>query len=199
VKLGNGRFSVGLIRLFHLVLAALVIFLHKTEPNASLIFPPLGTVDVYVLPTTLVFIALSSIFAWNIRSIKKAMVALWVSACLFVGSIIFLAALTQLYVVSVDVPVQNRTIHRTVGSERTEFAKKWFDDKTDSEMLKEHGLSESDISELWTRSSLLMTRLAIFIACLFAFSSLNFGIGAFARAQELRANASARRLASTGK
>jgi len=53
-----------------------------------------------------------------------------------------------------------------VGYERSSFAKSTFGEESDFDMLRARGFDEEQISQLWTKKSLLISRMSLYVSYL---------------------------------
>jgi hypothetical protein len=81
----------------------------------------------------------------------------FLSACLYI-------VFCMWFVRSINIPTLERSAYVSVGFQRTDFAQQTFGSKTDEEMLRSRGLDDEQIRKLWTPLSLLIARVALFMA-----------------------------------
>ncbi len=114
-----------------------------------------GTVSFAILATYVVF------FLGSRNVPRKIVIAASLALLFFV---VFLGLSLRL-VRTVDIPSRNTAVAVSVGFERSTFAKNSFANENDWEMLRERGMSDEEIDLLWTPSSVITGRLALWIVC----------------------------------
>jgi hypothetical protein len=128
-------------------------------------FPPLGSIEDLARIFTVVLAVAATYFAFfvsatpparNRRRLASAMVLTFLSICLYLA--FFLA-----FVRKIDIPSKNTSVHVSVGWERTEFAKANFGAESDSDLLRDRGISDEEILRLWTKKSVVISRLGLFV------------------------------------
>lgn len=62
------------------------------------------------------------------------------------------------------IPTLRKNVSVIVGLERSQFAKQYFNDKTDEDMLEERGYTKNEIRRLWTQESILRARFFIIVS-----------------------------------
>lgn len=149
-------------------------FLSKLLPQAfgPFVFPPLGTADDPLRIATFVLAMGMTLLAFftgatppkrNNKRVVAAVILAFFSACLYL-------VLSLLFVRTIEVPSMNTSVQVSVGYERTEFANQYFSGESDWALLHDRGPDEEDIWKLWSRKSLIITRLSLYAAyCLFLF------------------------------
>lgn len=149
--------------------------------NVPLIWPPLGSIETYMAGLAAVLIGIVGALPISFRT--KTIAKAWARAGLlfaFVSLLVYGGFLLR-YVKSVETP-HNGTQYRTVGGQRTAEAFQKFPASSDEEILEQAGLTDGDIERMWTPSSVWFARLGLFASYLAALTSVNFAVGAFARA-----------------
>ena len=68
------------------------------------------------------------------------------------------------FVRNINIPTLERSAYVSVGFQRTPFAKQTFGSMADEEMLRSRGLDDEEIRRLWTPLSLVVARVALFMA-----------------------------------
>jgi hypothetical protein len=131
-------------------------------------FPPLGNIETFARIGTFLLALGTTYFAFfassddpgvNRKLVVRALIAAPVFLCVYL-------ALCFLVVRTVPIPTQGTAIQVSVGYERTEFAKANFGTESDWEILRERGPDEEQIAKLWTRKSLLVSRMGLYISYL---------------------------------
>jgi uncharacterized membrane protein len=144
------------------------------------VWPPLGSFETFAAPTATAVIAivgaLPSFFKQFDTWRKWRGNGLGMSVILVIVALFFYVLLLLSYVKGVETP-NNGTQYRTVGSQRTQKAQDLFHDQSDEKILEQAGLSDGDIEEMWTSSSVREARLQLFSSYLVALMALNFAIG----------------------
>ena len=143
--------------------------------SAAFVFPPLGAMDGVA---RLVFLALCLGVSLGVYFLvagdppRRTSRVIWVS---MLGAIVcacaYLAAY-QRFVVRVDIPSRETSVHVSVGYERTPFSAQVFGSASDREMLRTRGTDEEEIERLWTMQSIIVARLALYLS--FVLTSLAF-------------------------
>jgi hypothetical protein len=170
---------VGLLVLGRFAIAFVPYFGHKAN-DSHLIWPPIGSMETFAVPMAVILIGLFGAAPKLFRTKSRA--KLGFATALFVTVIsLFLYAYLQRYVIRVDTPF-NGTQYRTIGSQRSEECLRKLPGKSDEEILEIAGLSDGDIKRMWTPDSVFQVRLKLFTTYLIGLASLNFALGAFARA-----------------
>jgi hypothetical protein len=141
------------------VVGVVLPFLAGSKPAYG--FPPLGEVETFARLglLCLAFVVTFLVYFW--RGGKWPLVAAAITSfaclCLYV-------ALYPYFVLRIDVPSQGTVIHVSVGYDRSEFAKTTFTAESDEDMIRARGMSDEEIKKLWTPSSLITARLALFMS-----------------------------------
>lgn len=145
------------------------------------VWPPLGSLETYAAFIASALIAASGFIPGLIKtktSAKRhAIIALVVAFILLIPYGYLLAT----RVVGVEIG-ENAKLYRTVGTERTELARQKFDSLPDEEVLRGAGLDDASIKRMWTPRSVNAARIELFVSYLLAMMSINYALGAFARA-----------------
>jgi hypothetical protein len=131
---------------------------------SAYMFPPLGGAT---MPARLGVVILAAVMTYiAFYSIKPANIArrfLLVALISFVALICYLFCY-QHFVRRIDVPANNGEIFVSVGYKRSDFAERTFHSETDEEMLKARGISDEEVSRLWTPRSLDLARFLLLAA-----------------------------------
>ncbi len=155
--------------------------------SASLVFPPLGSIDgVSRIGFLLLCISVSVgvYFIVTSQAPKTPTVVIWIAiAVLFICLASYLA-LYQRFVIRIAVPSQGTSVHISIGYHRTQFADQTFGSASDSEMLRSRGADEEEIERLWTMKSLIVARLGLFLSCTLTTMSFLFLVS-FALAHDI--------------
>lgn len=149
------------------LLAGLVPLLPSAVSSPGYWFPPLGDVTpigrtgVLGLSLALIFI---SFWLAKPQKVTRRFIILFVAGVVFFVFYFFSA---RHFVKRIDRPADNSTTYVSVGYERTQFAQQTFgSSESDEEMLRNRGLTDEDISRLWTDHSIDMARLCLLISYL---------------------------------
>jgi len=179
MKIASRLIIVGLLILGRIAIAVIPYFGHKAIDN-HLVWPPVGSMETFAVPMAVILIGVFGVAPELFRTKSRAKIGFVVGLFAAMSSLFFYAYL-QRYVIRVDTPY-NGTQFRTVGSQRSEECLRKLPGKSDEEILEIAGLTDGDIKRMWTQDSVFETRLELFSAYLIGLASLNFALGAFARA-----------------
>jgi hypothetical protein len=122
-------------------------------------FPPLGDVGSFARLGLLCLSVLVTYLVYFWRGGRWLLVIAAVITLLSLGTYI---ALYPRFVIRVDIPSQKVTTRVSVGYDRTPFATANFGADSDEDMLRARGFDDEEIKKLWTYSSLVVARLALF-------------------------------------
>lgn len=133
---------------------------------AEYFYPPLGDVQPLATAVTVGFLLLS-IFAvfYCCRAAQKIRPTLF--AYLIAGATFGICALIALYIPYVrriEVPSVGLEVPVSIGYQRTDFALKTYPQWTDWAMLHDRGPQEEQIQKLWTRQSIIVVRILLWLA-----------------------------------
>jgi hypothetical protein len=145
-------------------------------------FPPLGDAEgparvlavVCALATTYcAYFSRASHPRDNRKRVYRAMLVALLALVVYVGLLIRVVR-------KVEIPSMGTAVQVSIGWERTEFASANFDGESDWDLLRSRGPSEEEIWKLWTPKSLIISRLGLYVAYLFALvllvSAFSWGI-----------------------
>lgn len=141
-------------------------------PSASgffvpgVIFPPLGDQTVLAQCFIVIFSVAVTFLVFLMHGITKTR-ATRLGFALVGASVISFCVFFWLhskFVRTIEIPSVDKQEIVSIGYRRTEFADKTFPNVTDVEVLKSRGFSEDEITNLWTRDSVIVARLALFLA-----------------------------------
>ncbi len=169
----------GLLILGRIAIAVVPYFGHKAI-DSHLIWPPIGSMETFAVPLAVILIGVFGVAPALFRTKSRAKVGFAVALVASMGSL-FVYSYLQNYVIRVDTPF-NGTQYRAIGSQRSEECLRKLPGKSDEEILEIAGLKDGDIKRMWTPDSVFEVRLELFTAYLVGLASLNFALGAFARA-----------------
>jgi hypothetical protein len=129
---------------------------------------PLGDVDIIARILLAVFcIAMTYLvyffFQGQSHKARKRTLLLTLFFIPFSCACLYLV-LCMSFVRNINIPTLERSAYVSVGFQRTSFARQTFDSMTDEEMLRSRGLDDEEIRKLWTPLSLVVTRVALFMA-----------------------------------
>jgi hypothetical protein len=150
--------------------------------NVPIIWPPLGSIETYAAGLATAIIAVFAALPTFFRRKGDAKIGAVVSSLVAVASLIFYANFLLTYVKSVETP-QGDTLYRTIGSQRTAVAEQKCPNCSDEQLLEKAGLTDAAIEWAWTPSSVKHARIELFTSYVAGLASINFAIGAFARAK----------------
>jgi hypothetical protein len=160
----------------------------SSGPVISYVFPPLGSTQTLARIATIVmgFSTTYLIFFVQSQASSKNRGRRFVTV--FAGAFIFLICYVTLcsgFVRVLDIPSLGTSVAVSVGYERTDFAKSNFGSVNDWQLLRERGTREEDISELWTKKSLLLVRFGLFfsISAVVVFLVAGFSTGVLYQSQ----------------
>ena len=147
-----------------------------SEP-ALYLFPPLGTVDGigrFALICLGLLMSVGVYFLIYTRHATSPVKLVWIASILaFLFLTLYLASY-QRFVRRIDVPSTGSSIYVSVGYRRTPFAEQTFGTASDWDMLRARGTSEEAIEQLWTETSLMISRLCLFFSCSLSMLALLF-------------------------
>lgn len=133
-------------------------------------FPPIGDYTIackIMLGFILVATSLIILFLQNTRFVLNDSYRLKSLIVLFFIVLISFSlntALSSAFVKRIN-PLENEYLLVSIGYEKTDFAKKNLLDYTDYEILeKVRGFTEADIQKVWTKTSLIITRLSLLLS-----------------------------------
>jgi hypothetical protein len=167
------------------VLIAAATAIGIAKPNSPFCFPPAGPQSEFVLPFSYIAICAALLLPWFINS-PTSIGRLAISAGIFIPiCLLAYLYLIQTFVVSIDIPAKQKTIHVIAGYERTTLAELRFSGISDAEMLKRSGFDENTLNELYTKASRTVTIGLIFSAYIGLPFALAFLIGCASRRDQL--------------
>ncbi len=170
---------VGLLILGRFAIAVAPFFGQKAN-DSHLIWPPIGSMGTFAVPMAVILIGVFGAGPALFRTKSRAKLG-FAAALVVTASSLLLYTYLQKYVVRVDTPF-NGTQCQTIGSQRSEECLRKLPGKSDEEILEIAGLTDGDIKRMWTPDSVFGARLELFTTYLIGLASLNFTLGAFARA-----------------
>lgn len=149
------------------------------EKWASYLFPPLGNIWRLVAATLAGLVTLALFYAKDLDAAvsKKGRLQLLIRPLLLavIGAVAFLIVDNR-FVRTVEIPSLDKNVSVIVGFERTSFASSNFPQASDWELLRQRGLSDEQIHELWTGTSILVARLLLFASyALFLLPAISTG------------------------
>jgi len=155
----------------------------------SCVFPPLGDGDAIgrLVAVIFAFALTFGVYFWAVSSPKSAgrviAFAFVISALSFCA---YFAALLG-FVRRVDIPSTGVRVYISVGYERTAFAKTTFDSAPDEDLLRARGMDDEQLRLLWTKKSIIIARLALYIPYCLGILALvaAFSFGVFHEATRL--------------
>jgi hypothetical protein len=130
------------------------------------LYPPLGPIQPLAIAGTITLLLVTILVAYEVCG-SIARIRGSVSLMLTLAALVCFVSLFPLYSKYVRV-IPNRVlgteVHVSIGSTRTEFAQKYFSDKSDEEKLHIRGTEEEQIRKLWTDDSVWKGRAALCLA-----------------------------------
>lgn len=150
--------------------------------NVPVIWPPLGSIETYAAGLATAIIAIFAALPVLFKTKSAAKFGAVVSLLAAVVSLTFYASFLLTYVKGVETP-KGSTLYRTLGSQKTAMAEQMFPNYSDEQLLEKAGLTDADIEWAWTPESVKHARLELFISYVAGLASINFAIGAIARAR----------------
>lgn len=150
----------------------------------SYLDPPLGPLDQFVVPFSVVVVAVCALLPWLLRLRSWAVIGAVTSGVLCLFSFGGYVVCVSDYIVRID--AANKTFLVSIGSQRTPWARTTFGDKSNLEMLKERGHAEEDIHLLWTDASILRARALTLGSFLGIGGAFLFFVGSTVRVNALR-------------
>ncbi|MGD0733726.1 MAG: hypothetical protein ABR976_01220 [Terracidiphilus sp.] len=142
------------------------VFIPDSSPIAEYLYPPLGESQQITLVATVLLLFLTTfvVFKYSQSSRKEnphLPIFLWIGAAIGVCALVVLYVL---FVRRIAVPSANLEVPVSVGFQRTDFAVRWYPQWSDWAMLHDAGPYEEKIQMLWTRSSICVVRLLLWIS-----------------------------------
>jgi hypothetical protein len=172
----------GLITGIPLVVPGLRLCVPDSSALAGYLFPPLGDAQHLLLTLTVAILLVLTYVVFvccrGVRKVpRKAFLALLGGMVLGPGALIPLYAS---FVRRVEIPSVNEEAFVTIGYQQTDFAVQTYPQGkwTDWDMLQDRGPWEAQIQKLWTRRSISIVRVSLWVsylmtlACLISIGSL---------------------------
>ncbi len=161
-------------------LSILPALLSELKPNwSAYIFPPLGSLEPAARIGTVLFGLLAIACGYLLIGTSRIRTIIYSSSLVALCCLLAYLSATAMYVRKIDIASQALPVFVTIGSQRSDLARKVFPNETDWQMLRDRGLSDEEIYRLWTPRSVLLGRLAVYVSYLgivlgwaFTFSSL---------------------------
>lgn len=150
--------------------------------NVPIIWPPLGSIETYAAGLATAIIAVFAALPTFFRRKGSAKIGAVVSLLAAVVSLIFYVNFLLTYVKGVETP-KGDTLYRTIGSQRTAKAQLKCPNCSDEQLLEKAGLTDAAIEWAWIPSTVKRARLELFISYVAGLASINFALGALARAK----------------
>jgi hypothetical protein len=181
--MSQGKLSTYLYRLKFLQLFVLAspILVLTLRPNNPYFLPPIGPLNNFAAPLALLaalgcFLLLPGLILKSYTGAKTLVI--WSALLAFISTVAY-ALLVASLVVTIH-PVGHQTIYATVGTERTQFAKTYYPDTTNTEIAMKFGHRDEDLERLWTHASLTFSRVALLFAYVLVFIFLSLCLGTLA-------------------
>jgi hypothetical protein len=161
------------------IAAVALPFASKVVPSepSTYFFPPLGDIDGIARIGLVVLCLAVSLLVYFIVSDhvpKSPARVIVVSLVVFVVCLLGYLAAYERFVRRIDIPTRDTTVVVSVGYDRTDFANQSFATKSDWDMLRARGTSDEEIENLWTKHSVTVARLGLFLSCAFMIASALF-------------------------
>jgi Na+/melibiose symporter-like transporter len=153
---------------------------HSTTLDMHILWPPIGSIETFASGVAAALIAVFGMLPALLRRESCQKWWLGLGVVIAIISVIAYAYFLSTYVKEVDTP-NDGPQYRTVGSVRTGKAKQMFTDRSDGQILKIAGLTDGDIENMWTPSSVRDARIKLFFSYLFVLGAINFVLGSLAR------------------
>jgi hypothetical protein len=169
------------VKTLQILLAGCPLLAFSSLTGSRFIFPPLGDLNTFVAPLAGIVIGLCGAITWLLKSPKATRWLAFATLILGVVSLISYSILFSLFTVTLH-PLHHRPISATVGTERTEFARKTYPGATDAQMVEYHGSRDEDLEALWTVRSLTASRWKLLAGYILMLSCFNLCIGSLAMA-----------------
>jgi len=130
------------------------------------IFPPLGDQTLLAQFVAVLFGIAATFLMFLLKGTAKARITRFIYGLVVVAVVGFCIYfwLQFRFVTTIDIPSASTQQTVSIGYQRTEFANQNFPNDTDSQMLQSRGFSEDEIANLWTRDSIYIARIALFLA-----------------------------------
>lgn len=130
---------------------------------------------MYGVPIAVAIIAIVGNLPLKLSTKQAAVRGLRISICAALASFSLYNHLLLRYV---KCTTQQEITCRTIGAVRTGRAPVQY---SDTEILRIHGLEDTQIEQMWTAESIEHARLELSSAAVFAWGALNFAAGCFGR------------------
>lgn len=183
---GSLKSHIGKLKWLQLAIVALPIGSKLFDVKFRFVNPPLGEMEDFVVPVALLIVGGAGLMPWLIRSRawSRGLARLAIILCLLSG-VLYVVCVMK-YVVPVPRPT-GHPVTVSVGSERTEFAKRYLSSRNDLEALMDEGTGEDIVRRIWTPSSIRWTRGALLLFWMAFLATFNFFLGALTRVEALSA------------
>jgi hypothetical protein len=143
----------------------LSVCLPDSNTFVEYLYPPVGDFQRLGVAATVGFLLLTTVLVFRFcRSIR--IIPLRAYVILVVGFVIGVCGLIAIYVpyvARVELASVNQEVLVSIGGERTEFARKAYQQKSDDEMLQIRGPWETEIKKLWTLRSIVAVRTLLWL------------------------------------
>jgi len=136
--------------------------------SGSHVFPPLGSMDGIArigLVALSLAVSLGVYFLAAVKPPKSPSRVIWTTLSLAVVCLLVYLSAYQRFVRQIEIPSRGSSVYVSVGYQRTQFAEQTFGPASDEEMLRARGTSEEEIGRLWTKKSLIIARLVLYLSC----------------------------------
>jgi hypothetical protein len=149
-----------------------------------IIWPPLGSIEFFAASSATILVW---VFGEKVPSLittqAKRKAYAFASLILAVLSLLGYVILLSRFVPKVDTPFDG-VQYRSIGYERTAAAKKLFPESSDEEILKEAGMTDADIKQMWTPESVDNIRILLFCSYATLLATLNVLVGSPKRSKK---------------
>lgn len=155
----------GLAALFSAVPFLSVLLPAKVEAAG---FPPIGNVEGVARILSVVFALATTYgaFFYGVEHPESNRKRVYLAVLTALLPMVIYVCLSFRFVRTVEIPSMQTAVQVSVGWKRTEFAAENFEGEGDWELLRARGPSEEEIWRLWTPTSLIVSRLALYTSYL---------------------------------
>jgi hypothetical protein len=168
VTIGQYYMGFANLRAFFAAIPFVPLLFHwlNLGSDAIYLFPPLGDVQVIALAGSFGVLLVATFVVFVCCRIAHVVRPV-VPALLMIGAMGLICALIALYVQFVrlaPVPAADTNVLVSVGYQRTDFALKNYAGESDWDMLHDRGPREESVQKLWTRRSILIVRMLLWLS-----------------------------------
>jgi hypothetical protein len=164
----------------------IIPFAGLTAKKAYILWPPLGSLNVYAAVMASVLLATLCPLLPSLISTRAA-AKRWILASAIVAAVCFsgYGFLVGRYIVPANPPGKG-TQYQSVGYERTQAAQIRYPGISNEALLEKVPLNDAGIEQAWTAQSVYWVRLSLFFSYVLALGSVNFAAASRRRMASLR-------------